>query len=105
MFAALRRHNANGDFFWNACRTYTAFSNRIVYTARYAWSSHAKASNWVMKEVGYAIQRKGGDDDSPPDIHPIIIEGPPPVPPPPELAHLHFNDRLIYFMDRDPPPV
>ena len=29
----------DGDFFWNACRTYTAFSNRIVYTARYALPS------------------------------------------------------------------
>jgi hypothetical protein len=24
----------DGDFFWNAWRTYTAFSNRTVYTAR-----------------------------------------------------------------------
>src|SRR5215204_3327847 len=29
----------DGDFFWNACRTYTAFSNRTVYTARYAFPS------------------------------------------------------------------
>src|SRR4029079_11071425 len=29
----------DGDFFWNACRTYTAFSNRTVYTARYALPS------------------------------------------------------------------
>src|SRR5829696_9759248 len=26
----------DGDFFWNVCRTYTAVSNRTVYTARYA---------------------------------------------------------------------
>jgi hypothetical protein len=67
------------------------------------WSSHAKASEWVMKEVNYAITLQAGDPDAPPDIHPIIIEGPPPVPPPPELAHLHFNDRLIYFMQPDTP--
>lgn len=30
---------------------------------------------------------------------PVIVEGPPPVPPPPELAHLHFNDPLIYFRE------
>src|SRR5688572_5964789 len=29
----------DGDFFWNACSTYTAFSNRTVYTARYALPS------------------------------------------------------------------
>ena len=62
------------------------------------WSSHAKASEWVMREVTHAIQRKAGDDDAPPEIRPVIIEGPPAVPPPPELAHLQFNDKLIYFM-------
>ena len=39
-----------------------------------------------------------GDDGAPPEIIPVPIEGPPPVAPPPELAHLHFNDRLLYFM-------
>jgi hypothetical protein len=67
------------------------------------WSSHAKASEWVMKEVVYAIRRKGGHDDAPPEIHPVIIEGPPHVPPPPELEHLHFNDKLIYFRTPEPP--
>ena len=62
------------------------------------WSTHAKNSPWVMKEVQYAIECKGGDEFRRPEIVPVIIEGPPPVPPPPELAHLHFNDRLIYFM-------
>jgi hypothetical protein len=62
------------------------------------WSSHAKASAWVRKEVAHALQRKAGDDDAPPTIHPVIIEGPPAVPPPSELAHLQFNDKLIYFM-------
>jgi hypothetical protein len=62
------------------------------------WSSHAKASEWVSKEVAHALQRKAGDDDAPPTIHPVIIEGPPAVPPPAELAHLQFNDKLIYFM-------
>jgi hypothetical protein len=63
------------------------------------WSSAAKKSEWVRKEVNYAIARHGGDDLAPPEILPVIIEGPPPVPPPPELAHLHFNDRMIYFMN------
>jgi len=64
------------------------------------WSTAAKRSDWVMKEVRYAIRRKGQDEFAPPEILPIPIEGPPPVEPPPELAHLHFDDRLLYFMAR-----
>jgi hypothetical protein len=62
------------------------------------WSAAAKKSEWVMKEVQYALRRKGGDDLAPPEIRPVIIEGPPIVPPPDDLAHLHFNDKAIYFM-------
>jgi hypothetical protein len=58
------------------------------------WSTAAKESKWVRKEVEYALGRKGGDDSRPPEIVPILIEGPPVPLPPPELAHLHFNDRL-----------
>jgi hypothetical protein len=64
------------------------------------WSTAAKGSEWVMREVDYAIGRKGGNEDSPPEIRPVIIEGPPLVPPPEKLKHLHFNDRLIYLMSR-----
>jgi hypothetical protein len=66
------------------------------------WSSAAKKSKWVLKEVRYAMARNGGDELAPPEILPVIIEGPPPVEAPPELAHLHFNDRMIYFMQPDP---
>ncbi len=62
------------------------------------WSNAAKQSDWVLKEVHYALGRKGDDDTAPPEIMPVIIEGPPVVEPPPELAHLHFNDRLLYVM-------
>jgi hypothetical protein len=62
------------------------------------WSSAARKSEWVLKEVHYAMERNGGDDLAPPEILPVIIEGPPPVEAPPELAHLHLNDRMIYFM-------
>ncbi len=61
------------------------------------WSSHARASEWVRRELKYALQRQGPDGALPPAIHPIILEGPPPPPPPPELSHLHFDDYLLYL--------
>jgi hypothetical protein len=54
-------------------------------------------SNWVLKEVEYALRKKKTDMD-PPEIVPIPIEGPPPVPPPHGLEHLHFNDYFLYFV-------
>jgi hypothetical protein len=62
------------------------------------WSTASKESEWVTKEVQYALARKGGDDSRPPEIVPILIEGPPVPLPSPELAHLHFNDRLLIHM-------
>ena len=62
------------------------------------WSTSAKNSEWVRKEIQYALELKQGDDKLPPDIIPVIIEGPPVPEPPEELRHLHFNDRLVYFM-------
>jgi hypothetical protein len=64
------------------------------------WSSRAKDSAWVRREVDFALARKAGDDLSPPEIRPVIIEGPPVIPPWDDLAHLHFNDRVLYFMSR-----
>ncbi len=63
------------------------------------WSTAAKNSEWVMKEVRYAIERKGEDEFAAPEIVPIIIEGPPPVPPPVELGNIHFNDTFIYLIN------
>ena len=57
------------------------------------WSSAAKVSPWVEREWRYGLEHKGDDA-----IKPVIIEGPPIVPPP-ELAHLHFSDRVLYFID------
>jgi TIR domain-containing protein/FHA domain-containing protein len=61
------------------------------------WSSAARQSQWVMREVNYALKQQSSSAMKLPEIIPVIIEGPPPVEPPPELAHLHFNDYLIYF--------
>jgi hypothetical protein len=62
------------------------------------WSTAAKESKWVLKEVLYALERQGEDGLHSPEIIPVIIEGPPPVSPPDELQHLHFNDKLLYLI-------
>lgn len=67
------------------------------------WSSAAKKSKWVRKEAQHALKQKDGNEFAPPEIKPIILEGPPVPLPWKELAHLHFNDRLIYFMNRQTP--
>lgn len=64
------------------------------------WSNAARDSSFVHKEIGYAIQLKEGQDEAPPEIIPIVIEGPPAPAPPEELAHLHFSDRILYFLPR-----
>jgi hypothetical protein len=63
------------------------------------WSSAASRSEWVRREVEYAVSRKNGQGAEGPEIIPVIIEGPPPAPPPEELSFLHFNDRLLYFIN------
>jgi TIR domain len=62
------------------------------------WSTAAKQSEWMIKEVRYAIERHAGDEMAPPEIVPVMIEGPLPVAPAPGLKGLHFNDRLLYFI-------
>jgi hypothetical protein len=59
------------------------------------WSHAAAASEWVGKEIEYALARRGGVEEQPPDIQPVPIEGPPLVPPPASLSGLHFNDALL----------
>jgi hypothetical protein len=62
------------------------------------WSSHAKASEWVMKETEYALARRASSGNGDPDIIPVIIEGPPPPIPPEALKDIHFNDCLLYVL-------
>jgi hypothetical protein len=57
------------------------------------WSSAVKASDWVEREWRYCLKTKGDEQ-----IRPVIIEGPPIAPPPDELSHLHFRDRILYFL-------
>jgi serine/threonine protein kinase len=62
------------------------------------WSSSSVTSDWVRKEARYALERQTTSVRGEPDIIPVMIEGPPPPTPWPELAHLHFNDKLLYLM-------
>jgi DNA-binding NarL/FixJ family response regulator len=62
------------------------------------WSLAASRSDWVRKEVKYAVTRKTESGGAAPEIIPVIIEGPPPAKPPAELSFLHFNDKLTYFI-------
>jgi hypothetical protein len=69
------------------------------------WSSNAKASEWVMKEVQYAYSLKHDDDDAPPKIQPVPIEGPPPVAAPAGFEWLHVDDPVLYFKVAGQPEV
>ena len=62
------------------------------------WSKAARNSEWVEKEVLYALEHRHGDEGVAPVIKPVILEGPPPVAPPERLRSLHFNDKMMYFI-------
>jgi len=61
------------------------------------WSRHAAASDWVAKEIEWALRTQHRTGGLRHDIRPFILEGPPIALPPPSLQHLHFNSatRLL----------
>jgi hypothetical protein len=59
------------------------------------WSSTARASEWVNREIEHALDHQRASSRGLPEIKPVPIEGPPLPPPPPSLRHLHFNDALL----------
>jgi hypothetical protein len=61
------------------------------------WSSAAKISSWVRREVDYALSCQEEAGNKGPDIRPVLIEGPPVPEPWDHLRHLHFNDKSLYF--------
>ena len=63
------------------------------------WSRAASESEWVKREIEYAIKAKTNEGEAGPEIIPVIIEGRPPARPPAELSFLHFNDKLLYFIN------
>ena len=63
------------------------------------WSKAAKKSKWVKKEVQRALDRRGDKFDAPPEIIGVPIEGPPMVKPPRNLASIHFDSKLLYYIN------
>ena len=61
------------------------------------WSAAARESEWVLREVQYAMDRRAKSGGAP-EIMPVILEGPPPPVPPPELSDLHFDDQICYMI-------
>ena len=59
------------------------------------WSKNAKKSPWVEKEWRWALATKGLDS-----IEPIPLEPPDGCPPPAELQNKHFNDSILYIMNK-----
>ena len=59
------------------------------------WSRNAKESQWVDMEWRYALENKGIEA-----IEPIPIDPPDVCPPPEELRSKHFNDSLLYIINR-----
>ena len=55
------------------------------------WSTASKQSQWVTKEVQYALARKEGDVSRPPEIVPVLIEGPPVPLPNPRSSHISIS--------------
>jgi len=65
------------------------------------WSTAASRSKWVKSEINYALETQHAHGDLVPEILPVLIEGPPPPKPPQALKHLQFNDKYLYFSNRE----
>jgi hypothetical protein len=85
-----------------AIRSWNALYHRIEQCGLFLlfWSKAANSSEWVGREAKYALDRQASADAGLPEIRPVILGTPPVEPPWPELAHLHFNDALIYLAAR-----
>jgi hypothetical protein len=62
------------------------------------WSVSSRESEWVEKEVKYALEHKRSQQDGLPEIMPVIFDGPEEAPPPAYLSEYHFNDKFDYFI-------
>lgn len=62
------------------------------------WSSAARDSEEVRREINYALTRKIAGQPQPPDFDPLTIELPIPPPVPEGLESLNFDDELLYLI-------
>ena len=72
-------------------RLYREISGRDLFYL--FWSHNAAASDWVQKELQYALSQKTVDY-----IEPIPLEGPDICPPPESLMGKHFNDWTLRYL-------
>jgi hypothetical protein len=77
-------------------RVYAEIEQRDLFLL--FWSRAARESEWVRREAVHAVRCRRAVSADRPEIKPIILERPPTTPWP-ELAHLHFDDPLMYFVD------
>jgi hypothetical protein len=73
-------------------RLYREISDRDLFYL--FWSKNAASSDWVKKELEYALSRKTVDF-----IEPIPLEGPEVCPPPDALMDKHFNDWTLRYLN------
>lgn len=73
-------------------RLYHEISQRDLFYL--FWSQNAAASEWVQKELQYALAQKTADY-----IEPIPLEGPESCPPPQCLLDKHFNDWTLRYLN------
>ena len=72
-------------------RLYREISNRDLFYL--FWSQNAAKSQWVQKELDYALSHKTADY-----IEPIPLEAPEICPPPSSLMDKHFNDWTLRYL-------
>lgn len=72
-------------------RLYREISSRDLFYL--FWSRNAANSDWVRKELEFALSKKTADY-----IEPIPLEGPETCPPPKSMADKHFNDWTLRYL-------
>ena len=72
-------------------RLYREISDRDLFYL--FWSQNAAKSQWVQKELEYALSHKTADY-----IEPIPLEAPDICPPPSSLMDKHFNDWTLRYL-------
>lgn len=81
-----------GEYFIVKIMMYQEITGRDLFYL--FWSQNAAASEWVQKELQYALSQKTEDY-----IESIPLEAPDLCPPPPSLSGKHFNDWTLRYLN------